>query len=75
MQHARLLRDTFAIIQGQRMRVNPKKWVNPKKCIFEVVFDQFLGFIISDWHIEANLNKVQEIFNMKPFLMTNRQRK
>ena len=40
--------------------------LNPKKCIFGVRSGNFLGFMISSRKIEANPDKIQAVFNMKP---------
>ena len=38
--------------------------LNPSKCAFGVVSGKFLGFMVSQRGIEANLKKVQAILNM-----------
>ena len=38
--------------------------LNPSKCVFGVASGKFLGFMISQRGIEANLDKVQAIINM-----------
>jgi hypothetical protein len=40
--------------------------LNPKKCIFGVPNGKLLGFIISKWGIEANLEKIMAIKNLGP---------
>ena len=37
--------------------------LNPSKCIFGVASGKFLGFMVSQRGIEANLKKVQAIIN------------
>ena len=38
--------------------------LNPSKCAFGVVSGKFLGFMVSQRGIEANLKKVQAILNI-----------
>ena len=38
--------------------------LNPSKCAFGVASGKFLGFMVSQRGIEANLKKVQAILNM-----------
>ena len=52
------LRDTFATLKQYQMKLNPSK------CVFGVVSSKFLGFMVSQRGIEANLEKVQAIINM-----------
>ena len=40
--------------------------LNPSKCAFGVSSGKFLGFMVSHKGIEANLDKIQAILNMKP---------
>ena len=40
--------------------------LNPNKCAFRVSSGKFLGFMVSHRGIEANLDKIQAILNMKP---------
>jgi len=40
--------------------------LNPKKCMFGVRSGKFLGFIISSRGIEANLDKIKAVLDMKP---------
>ena len=40
--------------------------LNPSKCAFGVSSRKFLGFMVSQRGIEANLDKIQAILNMKP---------
>ena len=40
--------------------------LNPRKCAFGVASGKFLGFMVSQRGIEANLNKIQAILNMEP---------
>jgi hypothetical protein len=40
--------------------------LNPEKCVFGVPQGMLLGFIVSKWGIEANLEKIAAITNMGP---------
>ena len=40
--------------------------LNPSKCAFGVSSGKFLGFMVSQRGIEANLDKIQAILNMEP---------
>ena len=40
--------------------------LNPSKCVFGVVSGKFLGFMVSQHGVEANLNKVQAILEIMP---------
>ncbi|CAL2247844.1 unnamed protein product [Prunus armeniaca] len=57
-QHIPNLSAMFTILKQYRMRLNPTK------CAFGVASDKFLGFMISQRGIEANLEKIQAILDM-----------
>lgn len=40
--------------------------LNPSKCVFGVVSRKFLGFMVSQRGVEANLDKVRAIMEMEP---------
>lgn len=40
--------------------------LNPSKCAFEVSSRKFLGFMVSQRRIKANLEKVKAIIDMQP---------
>ena len=40
--------------------------LNPSKCAFGVLSGKFLGFMVSQRGIEANLDKIQAILNTEP---------
>ena len=40
--------------------------LNPEKCVFGVPQGMLLGFIVSEHGIEANLEKVSAMTNMRP---------
>ena len=42
-----------------------KLWLNPKKCTFGVTSGKLLGFIVSQRGIEADLDKIKAIVEMK----------
>ena len=52
------LRETFNTLRKYQMRLNPTK------CVFGVSFGKFLGFMVSQWGIEANPEKVKAILDM-----------
>jgi hypothetical protein len=42
------------------------RWkLNPEKCVFGVPAEKLLGFIVSHWGIEANLEKIEAIMKME----------
>jgi hypothetical protein len=43
------------------------RWkLNPEKCVFGVPAGKLLGFIVSNWGIEANPEKIEGIMRMEP---------
>ncbi|WVZ84448.1 hypothetical protein U9M48_031478 [Paspalum notatum var. saurae] len=54
------LKETFANLR----RFNIK--LNPEKCVFGVPKGKLLGFMVSEWGIEANKEKVDAIQKMAP---------
>jgi hypothetical protein len=58
--HVADLRETFGTLRRYKMKLNPSK------CPFGVSFEQFLGFMVSQRGIEANLEKLQAVLEMKP---------
>ena len=40
--------------------------LNPSKCAFRFASGKFLGFMVLQRGIEANLDKIQAILNMEP---------
>ena len=59
-KHLNDLQETFDTLK----RYNTK--LNPSKCAFGISSGKFLGFMVSQEGIEANLEKIQAILNMKP---------
>ena len=58
LAHLDGLKETFTSLKQYQMKLNPSK------CVFRVVSGKFLGFMVSQRGIEANLEKVQAIINM-----------
>jgi len=54
------LRKTFDILGAFSIKLNPKK------CMFGVWLGKFLVFMIRSREIEANLNKIRTVLDMKP---------
>ncbi|KAI5348967.1 hypothetical protein L3X38_001854 [Prunus dulcis] len=57
-KHIPNLSAMFTILKQYKMRLNPTK------CAFEVASGKFFGFMISQWGIEANPEKIQAILDM-----------
>ena len=53
------LKETFSTLRKYNMKLNPAK------CVFIVASGKFLGFMVSQQGIEANLNKVKAIIEVK----------
>ena len=53
------LKETFGTLRKYNMKLNPAK------CVFVVTSGKFLGFMVSQWGIEANPDKVKEIIEVK----------
>ena len=58
LAHLNDLRETFTTLKQYQMKLNPSK------CVFGVASGKFLGFMVSQRGIEANLEKVQAIIDM-----------
>ena len=58
-QHLDDLQETFDMLKQYKMKLNPSK------CAFGVASRKFLGFMVSQRRIEANLDKIQAIFEHK----------
>ena len=65
-QHVVDLQETFATLQEHNMQLNPTK------CTFRVSSDKFLGFIISQRKIKANLEKIQAVLELSPLWTTTK---
>ena len=53
------LKETFGTLRKYNMKLNPAK------CVFVVTSGKFLGFMVSQWGIEANPDKVKAIIEVK----------
>ena len=53
------LKETFSTLRKYNMKLNPTK------CVFVVASRKFLGFMVSQRGIEANLDKVKAIIDVK----------
>ena len=58
-KHLDDLQETFDTLRRDNMKLNPNK------CTFGVVSGKFLGFMVSHRGIEANLEKIKAILDMK----------
>ena len=58
--HLEDLKETFDTLHSYKMKLNPGK------CAFGVMAGKFLGFMVSQRGIEANLDKIRAIMEMKP---------
>ena len=58
LAHLDDFRETFTTLKQYQMKLNPSK------CVFGVASGKFLGFMVSQRGIKANLEKVQAIINM-----------
>ena len=54
------LREIFDTLCSYNMKLNPGK------CAFEMTTGKFIGFMVSQRGIEANLNKIRAIIEMAP---------
>ena len=54
------LQETFDSLKRYNMKLNLSK------CAFKVSSGKFLGFMVSQRGIEANLDKIQAILSMEP---------
>ena len=43
--------------------------LNPDKCAFGVLLGKFLGFMVSQRGVEANLDKIRAILEMTPLMI------
>ncbi|KAK0603364.1 hypothetical protein LWI29_004180 [Acer saccharum] len=59
-EHVPNLRNTFMLLRQYQMRLNPMK------CAFEVSSGKFLGFIVHQRGIEANLDKIRAVIDLQP---------
>ena len=57
-QHLDHLRQAFEVLQKYSMKLNPTK------CSFGVAADKFLGYMVTQRGIEANLDKIRSVMNI-----------
>ena len=53
------LKETFNTLRKYNMKLNPAK------CVFAIALGKLLGFMVSQWGIEANPDKVKAIIEIK----------
>ena len=58
--HLNNLREMFKTLRLYGMKLNPSK------CVLGVLLGKFLGFMVSQWGVEANPDKIQAILEMSP---------
>ena len=58
--HIAHLFEAFQILREYNMKLNPVK------CAFGVSAEKFLGFIVNNYGIEANLDKIKVVLDMPP---------
>ena len=59
VDHVERISDTFTVLRKYRMKLNMLK------CAFRVAFRKFLGFMVNHKGIEANLEKIQALIDMR----------
>jgi len=59
IDHLDNLRETFDMLRKYKMKLNPAK------CVFTVLSGKFLGFMVSQWGIEGNPDKIKAIMEIK----------
>ena len=59
IDHLDNLRETFDMLRKYKMKLNPAK------CVFTVLSRKFLGFMVSQWGIEGNPDKIKAIMEIK----------
>ena len=62
--HVDHLAESFQVLKDYKMKLNPTK------CAFGVSAGKFLGFIVNNRGIEANLDKIKAVLGMQPPLKT-----
>ena len=58
--HITHLAEAFQVLKSYNMKLNPAK------CAFGVSSGKFLGFIVNNRGIEANLDKIKAVLDMRP---------
>ena len=54
------LQETFNTLREYNMKLNPNK------CVFRVIVGKFLGFMVSQWGIKDNPEKIRAIMELAP---------
>ena len=54
------LQETFNTLREYNMKLNPNKYV------FRVIVGKFLGFMVSQWGIKVNPEKIRAIMELAP---------
>ena len=54
------LQETFNTLREYNMKLNPNK------CVFRVIVGKFLGFMVSQWGIKVNPEKIRAIMELAP---------
>lgn len=57
-EHVKDLKEIFTVLDKYRMKLNPAK------CAFFIKGEKFMGYMVSAWGIELNLEKVRAILDM-----------
>ena len=60
VQHIDDLKEVFEVLQQHKL------CVNADKCAFRVEVGKFLGYIITNWGIEANPDQIEAVERLKP---------
>ena len=58
--HIAHLAESFQVLKNYNMKLNSTK------CAFRVSAEKFLGFIVNSRGIEANIDKIKDVLDMKP---------
>ncbi|KAL0288939.1 UNVERIFIED_CONTAM: Retrovirus-related Pol polyprotein from transposon [Sesamum radiatum] len=64
-EHVEDLEETFSVLRKYKLKLNPAK------CAFRVQGGRFLGFMVTQRGIEANLLKIKAIIDMKALTCLN----
>ena len=54
------LQETFNTLREYNMKLNPNK------CVFRAIVGKFLGFMVSQWGIKINPEKIRAIMELAP---------
>ena len=59
-EHVTDLGSIFEILRKHRLHLNASK------CSFDVGSDKFLGYMVTHWGIEVNLDQIKAISSLQP---------